>query len=125
MSTWKTKMGMDPSMTTEHFQAYHNTDPKRVFKSNTCLIVYSKDGYTIGLYGKPSKTFTGVWVNEDLTMYIVNGLIHRTDGPAKIFAANENRTTVFEYYVNDIFLHIDQFKELYLVIHLKEYQGEN
>lgn len=108
----------------EHVQAYHNTDPSMVFNQITCDVVYSSIGYSIFMPGEDYKPFTGILVNGNLRMHVVNGLLHRSDGPAKTWAANKTNKyrTIHEYYVNDVYMSFQEFKDLYLVTHLREYQ---
>lgn len=102
----------------EHVQAYHNTDPSMVFNNRTCEVYETSIGLTINLFDEPAKAFTGILDNGPTIKYVVNGRLHRLDGPAMIWRDSPRR----DFFKNGVEISAKEFKAEYLMTHLREYQ---
>lgn len=104
-------------------KAYHNTDPNWVFHDTKGEIYITSIGYTISPFRHKAKPFTGVWNNGITITWIVNGIRHRSDGPALIWCGQDHDPTSVLYYLNGVEMSAKEFKRQYFITHLKEYEG--
>lgn len=103
--------------------ALDNTDPYMVFRnsygqprihlpeSSNEVRVYPVRADN---YGGQYKDFTGIFVDDDLVVFAVNGQFHSTVGPAWF----NKRTQIMWFYNRGTLIAEQKFKQDYLVTHL-------
>lgn len=100
-------------------EMYENTDPKKVFWNKGELIWSHLGQFFVNVGDGRSKAITGIYRSKTRIHYFLDGVKHRTDGPAVVNILEGKQ----EFWLKGQKISEEEFREQYLVIHLKEYHS--
>ena len=102
----------------DKLEMYENTDPKRVFVNKGELIWNRFGQFWVAIGDGREKRLTGIFRSQTRVYWVFDGEKHRSDGPAVCNLQNPNED---EFWLNGVRMTEKEFKDHYLVIHLREY----